>query len=177
MARRIRADAKAVTPGYKVGTKRRDMRWMAPDGVEWDSKLEYEVFLAYQKEGKNVRRAGEEDRLFYTSPVRNGACTQCDSCEVVQRHSYTPDLHVGAEDNRERGGLQAASHYVEVKGYLRAEQRSLLRSLRKARPDVDLRLIVQRDFKVTSKLTLTEWARKYLRVRVVVWSGRVPTWD
>src|SRR5579859_6799558 len=83
MARKGKLDV----PGRKVGTKRHDMRWLAPDGTEWDSKLEYAVFLEYSRSGQNIRRAGEEDRLFYTSPVRNGACTQCDSCEVVQRHS------------------------------------------------------------------------------------------
>lgn len=176
MARRVRTN-KATVPGRKVGTKRRDMRWLAPDGTEWDSKFEYEIFLAYEKEGKSARRTTEQDSLLFTRPVRNGACTECESCTVVSRHRYTPDLYVGAEDNREFGGLQATSYYVEAKGYLRAEQRSLLRSLRKARPDVDLRLIVQRDYKVTKSLTITEWARKYLRVRAVVWAGRVPEWS
>lgn len=178
MARRVRAaSAKEVIPGHKVGVKRRDMRWSAPDGTEWDSKFEYAVFLGYKEAGLDVRRTTEQDSLFYTRPVRNGACTKCDSCEVVSRHRYTPDLYAGSKDDRQRSGLQAPGYYVEAKGYLRAEQRSLLRALRKARPDVDLRLIVQRDYKVTSKLTITEWARKYLRVRAVVWTGRVPTWD
>jgi len=178
MARSVRGSkARSVIPGHKVGAKRRDMRWLAPDGTEWDSKFEYEIFLTYQKVGLSVRRTNEQDRLLFTRPVRNGACTECDSCSVVSRHYYTPDIYVGAADDRERSGLQATGYYVEAKGYLRAEQRSLLRSLRKARPDVDLRLIVQRDYKVTSKLTITEWARKYLRVRAHVWNGTVPAWD
>jgi hypothetical protein len=152
------------------------MRWMAPDGTEWDSKFEYEVFLTYQKAGLNVRRTTEQDSLLYTRAVRNGACTKCGSCEVVSRHSYTPDLHVSAEDNREQGGLQATSHYEEVKGYLRAEQRSLLRALRKARPDVDLRAVVQKDYKV-GKGTVCQWFRKYLKMPCVVWTGEVPKWD
>jgi len=171
------AKGRLDVPGRKIGTKRRDMRWLAPDNTEWDSKLEYAVFLAYKAAGINVRRATEEDRLFYTSPIRNGACTECDSCKVVQRHSYLPDFSVSSEDDRQRGGLQAASHLVEVKGYLRAEQRSLLRSLRKARPDVDLRFIFERDYHVTSKLSVTEWAKKYLRVRATVWNGTVPEWE
>jgi hypothetical protein len=174
MARRV-SRVSAVVPGKRVGTKRRDMRWLAPDGTEWDSKFEYEVFLTYQKAGLNVRRTTEQDSLLFTRPVRNGTCAICGSCEVASRHRYTPDLHVGAEDDRERSSVQTASHYEEVKGYLRADQRSLLRALRKAKPDVDLRAVVQRDYKV-GKGTVCQWFRKYLKMPCVVWNGEVPKW-
>lgn len=167
---------KCTAPGKKVGTKRRDMRWLAPDGTEWDSCFEYEVFLAYQKAGINVRRTTEQDSLFFSRPVRNGVCEKCGACDVVSRHRYTPDLHASAEDNRERGGLEAPGYLIETKGYLRAEQRSLLRALRKARPDVDLRAIVQRDYKV-GKGTICAWFRKYLKMPCVVWQGEVPEWQ
>ncbi len=180
MARSVRTN-KALIPGRRVGTKRRDMRWLAPDGTEWDSKFEYEIFLTYQKAGMHVRRTTEQDSLLFTRPVRNGACTECCSSEVVSRHTYTPDLFVSDAIDRRQGpesALPTAGYYIEAKGYLRAEQRSLLRALRKARPDVDLRVIVQRDYKVTKSLTITEWVRKYLRARVAVWhSGVTPTWS
>lgn len=176
MGKVIGRASKAFIPGQKVGTKRRDMRWLAPDGVEWDSRFEYEVFLAHQKAGLNVRRTTEQDTLSFTRPVRNGTCTNCGSCEVASRHRYTPDLHVDTEDNREHSGLETTGYAIETKGYLRADQRSLLRALRKARPDSDLRAIVQRDYKV-GKGTVCEWFRKFLKMPCVVWAGEVPKWD
>lgn len=174
VARRIRPVP--VTPGKRVGTKRRDMRWLAPDGVIWDSKFECEVFNAYGRAGIKVRKTDESDSVAYTRPVRNGLCTQCSAREVVSEHTYTPDLHAVPEKAGTASLDNEQPYYLEAKGYLRAERRSLLRALCKARPDLRLRLLVQRDYKVTAKLTISEWARKYLRIPVAVWTGKPPTW-
>lgn len=158
-------------PGKRVGTKRRDMRWLAPDGVEWDSRFEYEVFRAHEQAGLRVRRCGPEDRVSYTRPVRNAVCGGCGSARVVTTHIYTPDLSVDPDE-----GLDG-TYVVECKGYLRAERRSLLRALVKARPDLRLRLIVQRDYPINKRgTTITEWARKFLKVPVAVWRGTPPDW-
>jgi hypothetical protein len=65
-------------------------------------------------------------------------------------------------------------YYIEAKGYIRAERRRLLRAFRNARQDIDLRLVVERDYKVTAKLTIVQWARKYLKCPAVVWDGKLP---
>lgn len=183
MAKRVRKPAAPVTPGQRVGTKRRDMRWEA-EGQTWDSRLEYEVYRVYRDAGYDIRRCTEQDSVRYTRPVRNGLCNGCGSNEVDSVHSYTADFFVSA--NQKATGQQpsgnatpvaAAGHYLEVKGYLRADRRSLLRALRKARPDVDMRLIAQRDYKVTRTATLTQWARKYLRCPSALWTGAVPDWS
>lgn len=173
--RRLRRSNTSVIPGKRVGTKRRDMRWLAPDGTEWDSRFEYEVFLAYKQSGARVRRCGPEDRVSYTRPVRNAVCRGCTSADVVTTHIYTPDLFVD-QDGHE--GQEAGGPFViECKGYLRADRRSLLRALCKARPDMRLRLIVQRDYPINKRgTTITEWARKFLRIPVAVWSGTPPNW-
>lgn len=183
MAKRLRKPPRPVTPGVRVGTKRRDMRWQA-EGQEWDSRLEYEVFRVYRDAGYNIRRCTAEDSVRYTRPVRNGVCNACGAVSVDSVHSYTADFFVFAGPKAEGGqsaaadaAVASAGHYLEVKGYLRADRRSLLRALRKARPDVDLRLIAQRDYRVTKTATLTQWARRYLRCPAILWNGGVPDWS
>lgn len=179
MAKRLRR-AKAVTPGQRVGTKRRDMRWEA-EGEVWDSRFEYEVFRGYRDAGWTVRRCTEADSLTYTRPVRNGVCGKCNSEEVASRHSYQPDLFVspGPAQQGRKGSTavdEPAGYFVEAKGYLRADRRSLLRALRKARPDVDLRLVCQRDYRVSAKHSLISWARTFLKCPAAVWTGGPPEW-
>jgi hypothetical protein len=156
--------------GSRIGTKHRDMRWKSPDGEVWASRFEYSVFFTLKEKGFNVRRTNaEQDRMAYTAPVRNGVCEACASTAVVTNHFYTPDLFVSQGD--QSGG--PAGYYIEAKGYLRAPQRSLIRAFRKARPDVDLRFVVQSDYKV-GKSTVSGWITRYLRSKVHVWNGNLP---
>lgn len=147
------------------------MRWQAPDGVVWASRFEYEVFLYFQElTNGRARRTEESDSLRYTTPVVGGICTVCDSRAVAQERTYTPDIYILPDDEGQSNG-----YYIEAKGYLRADRRSLLRAVRKARPDVDLRLVVYRDYKVTAKHTLVSWAKQYLKLPVMVWKEK--TWN
>jgi hypothetical protein len=152
------------------------MRWKTPDGVVWDSRFEAEVFDGYGRAGYQVRQTTEHDRVLYTRGVRNGLCGKCGSAEVATSHSYQADLSILPKDGGQQPSLDDGGAYLlEVKGYIRAERRSLLRALLKARPDLRLRLLVQRDYKVTKSLSLTDWAVKYLRIPVAVWTGQPPT--
>lgn len=175
---------KAVTPGSRTGTKRSDFRWTAPDGQVWASRFEFEVYTQLKEQGYAVRKTTKEDSLPYTSTVVGGKCLQCGSGKVAQEHTFTADLFVGSiqgdggnnggdrgsGDRRDAGKDVPAGYYIECKGYLRASRRSLLRSFRKAQPDIDLRLVIQRDYPV-GKGSLTDWATKYLKVPVCVWKG------
>lgn len=177
---------KPVTAGKRTGTKRRDFRWTAPDGTIWASRFEFEVYTALKEQGYAIRKTGPEDSLHYTSSVIGGRCASCGSGKVAQERTFTADLFV---DTTKRGNTQPSIHggtgdrrddskdvrtgyYLETKGYLRSTRRSLLRAFRKAQPNVDLRLIVQRDYPV-GKGSLTEWATKYLKVSVCVWKGKM----
>ena len=146
------------------------MRWQAPDGQIWASRFEYAVFKTLLDKGYHVRKTKEQDRLAYTSPVRSARCQTCGSTACVTERTYTPDLFVGA------GAAQgdARGYFIEAKGYLRADRRALLRAVRKAWPLLDLRLVVQRDYRVTASLTIVEWAKKYLKCKVHVWDGALP---
>lgn len=171
--RRSGSTKRPVTPGTRLGSKRRDMRWQDPEGNVWASRFEYEVYLGVKASGRTVRRTTPEDSMAYTSSIKGGVCTECLSRAVAQEHRYTPDLYV---DTSGRIGTEAtgnAGYYLEAKGYLRSERRSLLRAFRKARPDCDLRLVVQSDYRV-GKGSLTSWAEKYLKVKVHVWNGTLP---
>jgi hypothetical protein len=159
------------------------MRWLAEDGTQWASRFEYAVFKTLKDKGYNVFKTGIEDRMGYTDAVVNGECTQCGSSACVTRRNYTPDLLVGSPGaSVEFARCTALSsrparhqcYYIEAKGYLRADRRSLLRSFRKAWPALDFRLVVQRDYKVTKSLTITEWAVKFLKCQVHVWDGDLP---
>lgn len=170
---RQRKAAKPVTAGRRTGTKRRDFRWTAPDGTIWASRFEFEVFTALKEQGYAIRKTGPEDSLHYTSTTIGGRCTACGSGKVVQERVFTADLFVDTTDESGGAGNNVRTgYYLETKGYLRSTRRSLLRAFRKAQPNVDLRLIVQRDYPV-GKGTLTEWATKYLKVPVCVWKGKL----
>lgn len=181
-----RASASGKNPkvaGIRVGTKKRDMRWEAPDGTIWASRFEYAVYSTLKAQGYNVRKSTAEDRFPYTDPVTNGRCLECNSTRCVTDRGYTPDLFIGppGEDlqlsaQRVRNGDASTiwGYFVEAKGYLRSDRRSLLRSFRKSWPSLNFRLVVQRDYKVTAKLTITQWAAKFLRVPVTVWDGTLP---
>lgn len=154
------------------------MRWLSPDGQEWDSKFEWQVYESLHKSGSGVQRAakgkpGESDTFVYTMPVRDATCDACQSTEVSKRRQYSPDLRFAHAHHGDDRSYSHSGFYIEVKGYLRAEQRSLLRAFCKARPDIDLRFILQRDFKIGAG-TAVSWITRYLKRPVTVWRGRLP---
>jgi len=65
--------------------------------------------------------------------------------------------------------------YIEVKGYLRSEDRKKMILVKKQHPDIDLRLIFQRASNriyKKSKTTYADWARKHGFIYAD--NGRVP---
>lgn len=181
MPRRAPAKKPAVA-GQRVGTKRSDMRWLAPDGTVWASRFEYAVYSKLKERGYDVRKTSEQDRMAYASPVVSGRCLQCGTDRVVTERHYTPDLFVVPRraDEASRAGLiedptspGRYGYYLEAKGYLRSERRSLLRAFRKTGPRCDLRLVLQRDYPV-GKSTLSGWATRLMKVPVHIWDGDIP---
>jgi hypothetical protein len=119
-----------------------------------------------KQHGHNVVRCGPQDSIRYTSSIRQGVCSSCGSADVHQEHTYTPDLLVVPRRN-------GARYYIETKGYIRAEERSLLRAARRANLSCDLRVVAQRDYRV-GKGTFLSWCTKYLKAPVHVWNGDIP---
>lgn len=163
------AAAKIVTPGTRTGKKKSDYRWTAPDGVIWASRFEYEVYLWLKAHGSNVRKANvEADQIPYTSDIRGGKCTSCGaSGGIVKERRYTPDLVEVIAGGKE----PPSNHYWEVKGYLRQNERSLLREVVSSQAIPNLRLLVQQDGRVGAG-TVTSWSNKYLKIPTYKWSGK-----
>jgi hypothetical protein len=103
-----------------------------------------------------VNYAYESTTIPWVDKVSSGVCFKCGHSEVGQRRNYTPDFEV------ETGS--GVKFTIEVKGYLDDEDRSKLRAIRKQYPDLDLRIVFQRDNRIPrtkEKTRYSAWAAKY----------------
>lgn len=99
------------------------------------SDLEFEIWKQIRR--KRVEATYETEALPY----------------IIER-KYFPDFII---HSRELGKI-----YVEVKGYLRPEDRSKLRAVKRANPSIDLRLLFAKDNRIPrSKMKYSDWAEKY----------------
>lgn len=157
--------------GRRVGTKRSDRRWKDEDGTIWASKLESDLYRELSRDQRiTIRKCDERDTFDYTTPVRLASCVECGSGKCVQRRQYTPDFYVDVEG----AGGDGRGYYIESKGYWRSSARSLLSHFLKCRPDIDLRIIFERDKAATPKLTYIEYATSRLKIPAIVWQGKLP---
>lgn len=156
--------------GKRVGTKRSDRRWEAPDGTIWASKFEWQVYDAIVRhyasdKSVSVERCGPDCSLGYHSTVKNGRCTQCGSVCVVQERTYTPDIRIVRTSEQ---GQQRVT-YIEAKGYFEGSKRSLFRQVLKTHQSLDIRLVAERDHWVTKgKSKLSDWAKRF-KVKFHLW--------
>jgi hypothetical protein len=101
-----------------------------------------------------VEYAYERTTIPWTRHISSGECLSCGHREVGQRCDYTPDFEVKV----------GKGFFIEVKGYLDGPDRTKLRAIRKQYPDLDLRLVFQRDnvIKGTKEKTrYSAWATKF----------------
>ena len=158
----------------RLSNKRSDKRWQTEDGSVFASKLEARLFDILRRDPRiAVRRcsAAEGDTFAYTTAVRSGSCGACGSSEIVQRRTYTPDFCIGPAD----AGDDTVRRYLEVKGYFPGPKRNLLRAFLKTGPNLDLRLVLERDqSRATGSLTLLEYCHKFFKIPVHIWDGKLP---
>lgn len=175
-----RASRAGVIPG-RIGTKRSDYRFRAPDGTEWDSRFEWQVTNGLVKMGYPVEKCtkGGDHTVSYIQRVRGGTCAACGSNLVGKRRTYTPDLFHDPDCATGTPARDSEKFWIEVKGYLRSEERSLLRSLCTERPDLDLRFIYQRDFPISrrSGTGIVEWTKSCLKKHAAVWKNEPIDWS
>lgn len=157
----------------RVGWKKSDRRWKAPDGQIWASKFEWAVYDSLKSAGVNVRKCDASDSITYHQPKPNVRCMDCASGNCSQERTYTPDLYIIPEGESK---AIRAGYYVEVKGYFRSEKRTLFRCLRNDRTDISIRCILEADHWVTKgKTRLTDYFKRYLKTTPVhVWNGDIP---
>ena len=154
-------------PCERIGKKRSDLRCKTPDGQEWASPLEARVFFALKVAGYAVRRTTAADALKYATAVKQGRCTSCQGCEIVQDRTYTPDLIVYDPS-------WDADIMLEIKGYFAGPKRNLFRAARQSNPSADIRLIASTGHTVTKgKTKLSDWAKRF-RIPFAVWNGTIP---
>ena len=159
-----------VHKGDRVGTKRSDRRWKAPDGTIWASKFEYTVYDTLLSADFDVRKCGHDDTISYVEPRRNSRCVECGSDKVVQDRTYTPDLCMYQETQRGDRPI----YNIETKGYFRAERRKLFREMVKSNPTYPIVVILERNGWVTKgKSRYLDYFKRYLKtVPVFVWNGQ-----
>lgn len=172
--RQLVKDAPAYL-GEKIGKKRSDRRWRAPDGEEFDSRYEYIVYRKYREAGYAIERCTKSDTFSFTLPIRGGECTTCGAATVGQRRSFTPDFRIVSPDKQH----PSVAYYIETKGYLRAKERTLARSFNKAYPNADVRYIFQSDHRVSkpsrgSNGGVISWFKRFMPgKKVQVWTGEI----
>jgi len=116
-------------------------------GLKVASKFEAEVINWLVENDK--RFTYEPEQLDYTTPVKNGFCTECGSRKVEQRRKYTPDIRL------ENGS------FIEIKGKFTPAKRTLMRHLIKAHPDRTIYFVFYNDPYLTKdkKRKVSDWAR------------------
>ncbi len=88
-----------------------------------------------------------------------------DEIPYVLKKVYIPDFKLTFKDGR--------VIYVEAKGYLRPEDKSKILSAREQNPELDIRIIFQRDNRFPrSKTRYSDWAKKHDLIFAV---GEIPT--
>lgn len=159
----------------RVGNKRSDRRWEAPDGTIWASKFEFQVFTKLTALGVVGRKCeqGGSDTFAYTTPIGTGRCAQCGSGQVVQERTYTPDVHISADSPVT---CFEGDGYVEAKGFFPADKRGLLRHFRKTGPSINLCVIANADHWVTKgRSRLSDYFKRYFKdVEFMIWRGSNP---
>lgn len=109
----------------------------APGGKVFKSRYEHKVWHSLPKKKRNFKAEYEPERIIY----------------VTQR-KYVPDLKFTRSDG--------SVFYVELKGYLRPEDRTKMIAVKSFNPDLDIRILFAQDnlIKKGSKTKYSDWARK-----------------
>lgn len=109
----------------------------------------FERTIAASLKRRKVKFKYEPEQLEYYTKVRGGVCWECGGeGECYQRRWYTPDFRI-------------RSMYIEAKGILDSRNRSKLIDVKKAHPELDLRLVFMRDNKIKgTTMRYSDWATK-----------------
>ncbi len=116
----------------------------------------FEGTIDQQLKESGVKHSYESVTIPWVRTVARGTCLKCGDSEVGQRRNYTPDFEVETTSGNR--------FIIEAKGYLDSEDRSKLRAVRTQHPEIDLRLVFQRDNVIKgtkAKTRYSEWASKF----------------
>lgn len=108
-----------------------------------------ELDIARQLEERGISFTYESISVKYSQLIRNSYCESCGSRKLYKSRTYTPDFIVG-------------SIILEGKGKLTSSERSKILAIKKCNPDLDIRLIFDKDNWLTTahKMRYSGWAKK-----------------
>ena len=118
-------------------------------GLQVRSKFEATVINDLDERG--VRYEYEPGNIGYDQPIKAGECLECGSSNVVWKRKYLPDIRL------------ADGSLVEIKGYLKPDDRRTLIAFRNSHLKVKLRILFQSDRYLdpkTKATSYTDWARR-----------------
>lgn len=121
----------------------------------------FEDIIDEQLKRSGVSYDYESETIPWTDKVSSGVCFKCGHPEVGQRRNYTPDFRIAFNDER---GRCVRQFFIEVKGRLTSEDRRKLRGVKKQYPELDLRLLFQKDNVIPGtkeKTRYSAWATKF----------------
>lgn len=112
------------------------------------SKLEERVCNNLRNRG--VKFSYEPYKIKYTVEVKPAFCPECGSKVVLKERTYTPDV------------VLSNGVHIEIKGKLTGEMRTKMIAIKECNPDLDIRLLFQRD----------NWLTKTKATRYSTWAER-----
>ena len=102
---------------------------------------------------RNIDFEFEKQTFDYVSGVRGGVCMECGSKKTGKNRKYTPDFIIPRD-----GPFKDL--IVEAKGRFPSTDRSKMRDVRKANPDLDIRMLFQKRSKA-QMLIISTWCEKF----------------
>lgn len=111
----------------------------------------YEGQIGQDLDKRGVAYDFERFTLPYTSPVRGGSCLTCGSKKTGKARKYTPDFIFRKQDE--------SFLVVEAKGRFPSTDRSKMRDVKKAYPEMDIRILFQKRSKPQMDI-LIRWCDK-----------------
>jgi len=112
----------------------------------------FEGQIAEDLYARGIHFGYETVSMDYVSTVRGGVCMDCGSKKCGKRRKYTPDFAV----LRNKGHVL----YVEAKGRFPSTDRSKMRDVKRANPDVDIRILFQKSSR-PQMAKLQAWCDKF----------------
>lgn len=109
----------------------------------------YEKTLRKKLDDQGVVYTYEPFSIEWRRTISKGICASCTNGDVYQRCSYTPDF------------VLANGVWIEAKGYLDGPDRTKLKAIKQQHPEIDLRLVFQRDNVIKgtkNKTRYSQWA-------------------
>ncbi|RMG76683.1 MAG: hypothetical protein D6711_03345 [Chloroflexi bacterium] len=119
------------------------------------SVYEERIAVNLKKHKRIVSFRYEPFRIQYLLPIDRYKCQDCGSDNIGAKRWYTPDFIIESRKGKN-------SFLLEAKGKFTAKDRKKILAVRNSNPDLDIRLLFQRDNKIhrNSETRYSEWATR-----------------